>query len=132
MLLVLGAVEFGRLMWTFGSVETASREAARYGSAVGDPDGDGVLKYQDCDAIRDAGQKLSTLALANDAFEVSYDDGDGGFVADCPEGDAGPEVPSGHRIVVTVTTSFDSILPFVNLDRATIQSTDRRSIIIQE
>jgi Flp pilus assembly protein TadG len=131
MLLVLGALEFGRLMWAYGTVETASREAARYGTAVGDSGG-GVPRYADCDEIRNAGRRLSGITLADSDFDVSYDHGPGGGSAgDCPAGStADPDtITSGDRIIVTVTTSFDSfLLPFVDLSRP-ITSTDRRTII---
>jgi Flp pilus assembly protein TadG len=130
MLLVLGAVEFGRMMWTYASVETASREAARYGTAVGPSDG-GVPRYSDCDEIRNAGRLLSGIALDNGDFLVQYDNGPGtSSFQDCPAGsNIDPTtIASGDRILVQVTTSFDSLLPFVDLDR-TITSTDRRTII---
>ena len=54
LLLVFGIVDWSRYMIGQTSIDSVAREAARYGSAVGD-NGSGVLRYVDCDGIRNAG-----------------------------------------------------------------------------
>ena len=49
--LIMGIVEFGRLMITYAGVASASREATRYGASVG-TNASGVEHYRDCDGIR--------------------------------------------------------------------------------
>lgn len=128
MLLLLAIVELARFVSMTSGAETASREAARYGSAVGDTEG-GIPRYADCSRIRQAGQRLSGLSgLRAGDIAVSYDAGPGtATTTSCSGASIDPNtVASGDRIVVTVTTTFDSIVPF--LDGAPISSTDRRTI----
>jgi hypothetical protein len=139
-LFVFGIIEVGRLMGTYSTVVTASREAARYGSAVGDND-DNVPRYRDCAEMRrlatGAGMRSSGL-LAIDPVEnvnisIRYDEGPTSetFVAECaPGADTAPAgVVRGHRVVVTVTRHFEPALPFVNaFGPFQVSSTDRRTI----
>ena len=129
MLLLFGLIEFARLVSVFSGVETASREAARYGSAVG-ISSNGVPRYADCGGIRDAGTRLSGLAgLQGGDIQVTYDAGPGsGTIATCPAGGAiDPQaIASGSRVVVRTTTTFDSFVPFLNDMQVT--STERRTI----
>lgn len=129
LLLLFTIVEFARFVSAYSGVETASRESARYGSAVGDSP-NGIPRYADCDEIRAAGIRLSGLAALGGAdIDVTYDGGPGtGVIATCPGSgsiDAG-EIASGDRVVVTSTTTFDSIVPFI--DDIAIRSTERRTI----
>jgi hypothetical protein len=64
LLLVLGVIEFGRLLAVVSSVTTAAREAARYGSASG-PTGD--INFQDCKGMRDAAMRVGFFAGVRDA-----------------------------------------------------------------
>src|SRR5690242_330805 len=50
LLLILGIFAFGHLFFVYSLVTSASREASRYGAAVGETDS-GALRYQDCDGI---------------------------------------------------------------------------------
>ncbi|MEJ2352363.1 MAG: pilus assembly protein [Anaerolineales bacterium] len=55
MLLMLGIIEFGRLLFTYSAVTTAGREAARYGPAAGGLDRT-INNYQHLLAHRPPGQ----------------------------------------------------------------------------
>ena len=57
LILVLGVVEVGRLLFTFVAVTTSSREGARYGSAVG-VGANGAPYYSDCLGIRESATTL--------------------------------------------------------------------------
>ena len=46
-LMLLGIIEVGRMIFLYSAVTNASREAVRFGSAVGYDD-DGELKYKHC------------------------------------------------------------------------------------
>src|SRR5512138_3072188 len=60
LLLILGIFAFGHLFFSYSSVVSASREAARWGAAVG---GDGTsTRYQDCDAIRQQAVRVGGFA----------------------------------------------------------------------
>ena len=129
MLILFGLIEFARFMSVRSGIETASREAARYGSAVG-ASSNGVPRYADCDGIRAAGTRLSGLAgLGNGDIKVTYDAGPGSSTfATCPSSGAidATGVASGSRVVVTSATTFDSVVPF--LDGIQVKATERRTI----
>src|ERR1043165_3054641 len=52
MLLLVGILEVGRMIYIYAAVNNASREAVRFGSALGYDDS-GNRKFQDCDGIKD-------------------------------------------------------------------------------
>ena len=133
MLLLIGIVEFGRLLATNQAVAAASREATRYGIATGiGPNG--TQRYVDCAGIREAGKRSASIVdLTDGDIEVTYDRGPGtSEIASCPAG--GSVVPativSGDRVRVTVRWTFRTSLPILKsaLDGTTITSTDRRTV----
>jgi len=131
LLLVLGIVEFGRLMTAYSSVSTASRDAARYAASVGDTP-TGIPHYQDCLGIREAAEKVSVFV---DPFIViSYDtDGPGGAapVEYCQLGKTVDpvEVPLGAQISVTVTDVYEPLIPIVQLPTIPIASETARTVL---
>ena len=129
LLLLFGIIEFGRFVAVSTAVETASREAARFASAVGAP----TPQYTDCPAIRSAGQSLAIITDI-DQIDIVYDSGPGTALlpVDC-QGGTLPSVgavASGDRVVVTATKRFDSIVPIIGdfIGTVTITSTDSRTI----
>jgi Flp pilus assembly protein TadG len=140
LMLVFGAIEVGRLMSTYATVVSATREAARYGSAVGENE-DGVARYRDCAGMRGLataqGMRSSGLLVINPVDQVDvvirFDAGPGAetWVAQCPpgNGNASNTVVRGHRVVVTVSRNFEPMLPLVNnFGPFTVSATDRRTI----
>jgi len=131
LLLVLGIVEFGRLMTAYSSVSTASRDAARYAASVGDTP-TGIPHYQDCLGIREAAEKVAVFA---DPFIViTYDtDGPGGAapVEYCQPGKTVDpvEVPLGAQISVTVTDVYEPLIPIVELPTIPIASETARTVL---
>lgn len=131
LLLVFGLIEFGRYVAVSTAVETASREAARYASAVGGT----PPQYTDCDAIRNAGQDLAVITDI-DQIDIDYDSGPPGTVplgVDCDGVDNLPtatDITSGDRVVVTATETFESVVPIIGdiIGTITITSTDSRTI----
>lgn len=132
LMLLLGVADAARYMATMQGVSTASREAARYGTATGVNDS-GHVRYTDCDAIRDRAQASTPFELNDADIVVAYDSGPAtAFSGWCPIGGPYPDpdsITSGDRIVVTVTTTFESTLPFVGqYFNGEISSTDHRTI----
>jgi Flp pilus assembly protein TadG len=136
LLILFGIAEVGRFVAVQEAVNTASREAARYGSVTGlSPTATPpVPRYADCDGIREAARELAIIVNFNDAdIAINYDDGTtGNTIETCPIGmQADPDnIGFGDRIEVTVTTNFSSGIPFIGpfLGNITVTSTDRRSI----
>jgi Flp pilus assembly protein TadG len=129
LLLLLGIIEVGRLAITYVAVTSSSREAARYGAAVGD-EGIGTLaKYEDCDGIRAAAKRVTNafLSLEDSNINIQYDKGPATAVfATCPPNPA--EVQLGDRIVVKVNVTFSPILP-VGIPSFDIVSETKRTIV---
>jgi hypothetical protein len=75
LLLMYGLIEFGHLILVYTAVNSAGREAARYGVAVGDGTG-GIPRYVDCDGIRAAAQNVGRFAGMEDSdISITYDYG---------------------------------------------------------
>lgn len=129
LLLLFGLIEFGRFVAVSTAVETASREAARFASAVGGT----PPQYTDCAAIRDAGQRLSVMADI-DQIDIVFDSGPGTplLVPDCQGGPAPTvtDISAGDRVVVTATETFQSGVPLIGniIGSFTITATDARTI----
>jgi Flp pilus assembly protein TadG len=72
--LLFGIFEFGRLMFTYSAAIAASREAARYGSAIQDIGG-GIPQFEDCQGIRDAAKRIGKYAGIEDGdITIQYSD----------------------------------------------------------
>jgi hypothetical protein len=135
LLLIFGVVDFGRFMAANSAVNTATREAARFASAVGDT-ANGIPHYVDCDEIRAAGTGFDlAIDLEPSHFAVEYDGGPGtallGFT--CPAGGPSPDpsnLSDGDRVIVTVTRDFEFVTPFIDpfFGSVTLESVDRRTL----
>ncbi len=126
LLLILGIIEFGRLMLIYSMVTSASREAVRYGAAAGDIGG-GTLRYEDCAGIREAATRIGGIVGVTDAdIDISYDDGSTVYSASCPPSS---QVSLADRIIVTVRGHFQSVVPLVNIPSIPIVSTTTRTIL---
>ncbi|MFA5872999.1 MAG: TadE family protein [Anaerolineales bacterium] len=127
LLVIYGVLEVGRLIFTFSIVASASREAARYGSATGLNISGGILRYRDCTGIRAAAQNVDFLGVIDDPnITITFDHGPGsGSFSGCPPA----SVATGDRIVVLVTTQFAPLAAIVRLSPMTIRSASARTII---
>ena len=131
LLMVLGIVEFGRMMLMISSVSTASRDAVRYAVSVGDSS-TGIPHYQNCLGIRSA---VENIALFSDpTVVITFDtDGPGGAapVEYCQMGkDTDPiDVLLGARISVTVSDLYDPLVPLVGLPSIPIASETARTVL---
>lgn len=132
LLIVFGIIEFGYMLFVWSSVNTASRNAARYGIAVGEVGGE--LRYYDCDGIIDAGLDPGRYAgiLASE-FTISYDSGPDSsspLYADCAtlaaEG-GDDDIVFGDRINVTVAHEYRPLVSFMGLDVGPFTMTSRTS-----
>jgi len=126
LLLVMGIVEFGRLMFTYASVATASREAARYGASVG-VNPAGIEHYRDCDGIRETAKRLAGIATIEDSdIIIEYDNPATGFhETACPPS----QFELGDRIIVRVTSTFEPIVPLFTLESFPVTSETRRTVL---
>lgn len=126
LMLIMGIVEFGRLMITYSGVASASREAARYGASVG-TNASGAEHFRDCAGIRDEARRVAPLTPLEDSdIVIEYDNPATGFhTAACPP----VQLALGDRIIVTVTFTFEPIVPLINLPPLPLRSTTARTVL---
>jgi hypothetical protein len=132
LLVVYGLLEVGRLLFIYSSTVTAARQAVRYGAVTGVNEG-GILRYQDCAGIRSAARSVAFITNFPDSdINITYDTGPGSSAfASCNGVDYSPVQPqNGDRLLVSVSTSFAPILPFIPLKPMTIESSSSRTILV--
>ena len=129
---LLGIAEGSRFIAEKQAVTTASREAARYGSTIGETAG--IPHYADCAAIRTRATGSTPFELVATDVLITYDTGPASSqIGLCPT--TGPfadpdAIQSGDRIVVTVSKPFTSALPFIGgVFDMEITATDHRTIV---
>jgi hypothetical protein len=131
LLLIFGMLEMGHLIFVYGSVLNASREAARYGAVTGIVNG--APQYQDCNGIANAATRLRFLAnfSASDVI-IRYDTGPGSTsIGPCSSMTSGQwsSVGTGSRIVVTISAPYSLILPLIPIQPFDMVSTSARTIL---
>jgi Flp pilus assembly protein TadG len=126
LMLIMGIVEFGRLMITYAGVASASREAARYGATVG-VNASGVEHFADCAGIRAEAKRVAAIAPITDAdITIQYDNPSTGFFeASCPPS----QFELGDRVIVTVSITFDPIVPLIDMGSIPMTSETRRTVL---
>lgn len=133
LLLLVGILEVGRLIFMATSVTTASREAVRYGSAWGIV-GPG-FQYNNCAGIRQAAKRVAILVDIQDSnIVIKYDHGPGTsfypFFCDAVSGeDPDVVINSGDRIVVTVSASYSPMVLVVPIGPRTLTAESKRTIV---
>jgi len=136
LLVMFGIIEIGRLLVIYSSVGTASREGARYASAVG-VSGNSVLYYMDCAGIRASAQRMGILVGMQDSdILISYDEGPNPdpslnpvvISSTCPPTNDF-DVELGDRVVVEVSAQYQPLMPLVNMPAFPITSRTARSIL---
>jgi len=136
LLIIYGLLEVGRLIFIYSTVVSASREAARYGSATGLNQDGTKMRYNDCAGIQAAAYNVDFLRVIN-IIVIQYDHGpktlppEGpipGYpppFSSCPPG----SIQTGDRIVVQVSATFTPLAAIVPLNPITITSSNARTVI---
>jgi hypothetical protein len=126
LLVLFGIIEFGRFMFTHSAAIAASREAARYGSAIQDIGG-GIPQFEDCQGIREAAKRIGKFAGIEDGdITIQYSNESGVYSTSCPPGQ---EVGLTDSISVTVNTSISPLTPFGNFNSIPVSSSSSRTIL---
>ena len=134
MALLVGILEVGRLIYIYAAVNNASREAARYGSAIG-LDESGYLKYQYCKGISDRAKRSAFFTPLT--ITITYDHGPNtsSFRTCTPNSDGvdtGVAVNSGttlDRVLVEVSANYSPMVSLVPIEPRTITSKSARTIV---
>jgi Flp pilus assembly protein TadG len=126
LMVIFGVLEVGRLILTYSIVVSASREAARYGSATGLNDAGGTVHYCYTDGIKAAAKKVDFINVidVNDVtkFIIAFDTS-----PTCPP--LPDSIVPVNRITITVTTQFTPLAAIVPLNPITLTSSNARTII---
>jgi Flp pilus assembly protein TadG len=135
LLITLGLIEFGRMIFMYAAVTSSAREGARYGAAAG-VGVNGVAQYADCKGIRDAVRRTAFLVTIPDSnISIGYDHGGDVDYTTCnpPLNVANlSQFASKDRIHVQVWAQYTPLIPFLGLDKVGfhINSENRRTIMI--
>lgn len=126
LLLTLGIIDVGRILFSYSATIAAAREGARYGAATRNIGG-GIPQYEDCDGIKAAAKRIGRFAgVDDDSITIRYSNEGGVYASSCPPGQS---VSLGDRIVVTTNTTISSIVPIVNFPPIPVTSTSKRTIL---
>ena len=131
LLISMGIVEFGRLLFIYSALNSASSEAVRYGSAVDDTSGQ--PQFADCTGIQSAATGVGSLVNLT-SVTISYDEGPGAPViaSDCSAltaADIEDIVGGRDRVVVQVQAFYEPIVPLVNIPGFTLSAESVRTIV---
>ncbi len=133
LLIIIGVFEAGRLLFYYVAVNTASRDAARYGATVGT--NGGVPHYYDCATITQIAQSRGFIATINNVT-IGYDHGpqaNGVNPATFGNCAAQHSLADGDRIVVTAEAVFTPIVKEIGgiriFNDITVRSTSYRTIM---
>jgi len=133
LLIMLGTLEFGRLLFAFSEVSNASRNGARFGIATGRTAG--TPQYLDCNGIRDAAREATFLtALPDSSIQIAYDRDNlaGGMSSYATCGQPGLEPKSilqGDRIVVTIERTLSPVVNFLPIPDFNLRSQSARTVL---
>lgn len=131
LVLMFGIIEVGRLLFIKIVVSSTSREAARYGTAIGlSPSG--VPFYRDCAGIRGAAKRVGVLiGLPDNQITVSYLHTDNTQYGACAVGTTmgPPSDKLGDQISVSTWVNYRPILPLHLIPRFNMNATTQRTII---
>lgn len=134
LLLLFGILETGRLVFFSTTVWTAAREGARFATTV--DDAGGTPNYLDCAEIRAAAKAKIVTRIEDADITIAYRDPTGATVADCGLGPAPTAalVPSGSTVEVTVSGTYEAVVPIVAvfLDGVGLDSRQTRTIFVEE
>jgi hypothetical protein len=130
LLVVMGIIEFGRLLFYFAGVTAASREGARYAAATGDLTGS-EMHFEDCQGITDAATRVgSIVGVGESDVVIQYtkfsDDGSFQILPSCPPTEY---MDLGDRISVIVTRNFQPVVPLVTIPPIPISVTTSRTLV---
>jgi len=134
LVILVGLFEVGRLIFIYSAATNASREAARYASAVG-LDDNGLTRFNYCEGIKNVALSSAFLVPASDlTIEIEYDHGPGESpFAECnlwnsSQVDGDIEVSTGDRVLVTVTVQYRPMLKLVPITPRVFEFSSARTI----
>ena len=139
LMLLIGIMEVGRMLFMYASVVNSSRDAVRYASAycMSEDLGDGnFLKYSYCDGIKQTAKESGfMLNLQDSDIQIDYDSGPGTSLLDpdgCDESngeDPDIDVDTGDRVTVTVSADYNPMVSLLPIPARTFTASSSRTIL---
>lgn len=133
MMVLVGILEVGRLMFIYAAVNNASREAARYASAIGldtNPDtGITSAKYKFCEMITKMAERSAFFTPLT--VNVTYDHGPGTSEFDTCTGSVDNAVSINYgtdRVKVEVIANYNPMINLLPISPRTFTSVSARTI----
>jgi hypothetical protein len=126
--LLMAIMDFSRIMLVYAQMSNSAREAARFGSVIGnDPDDP---RYFHCEDIRAVAEEALLFSMEFDEFRIEYDAGNDPVLFTC---ESAGDLQDGYRIRVTFSTSIDFLTPgmssvFLFPDGLSMQFSSARTI----
>ena len=140
LMVVFGVIEVGFLLFSYSSVNSAAREGARYGIAIGNVTGG--QRYYDCSGIVNAALRIGKFAgMSSEDISIYYDngpdEGDGSYVqkyascSDLASNNGKDSIRFGDRIVVTASHDYHPLVSYMglNINPFTMTSVSSRTIV---
>jgi hypothetical protein len=147
LVLTLGIMEGGRLLFMYTSISAAGREAARYAAGVGQ-NVSGTNLYNDCDGIRAAAARIGFIAGLNAGnVKIYHDSGPSSTPSypapgaqSCPAVNAtqyctGPTDAQtfklGDRVAVSVDVPYSPLVPLLPIPNFDLKSCNAHTVLLQ-
>jgi|SRR5450759_109304 len=136
LLMILGIIEGGRLIFIYSSLAAAGREAARYGAGIGLSSG--TILYNDCPGIKDAAKRIGGFAGVTDSdINIFHDTGPDpvtGLVP-LPTEYCNPSpfpvaFGKGDRIIIKINLSYTTMEPLIPIPPLTLHTENAHTVLI--
>lgn len=116
LMIVMGIIDFGRMLYLYSQLSNGLREGARYGSLTG-PD-DTNPQYTNCAGIRQSVKDTLAIPLPDSelSITIAYDDGKTAYAFNC-NGNTRPNpslLSRGDRVLVSGTVKFAFLTPIIS------------------
>ncbi len=120
LLLLMGVIDFGWMIFNYTQLYNGLREGLRYGSVASfDPN---KPQYYNCDGIRQSIKATAPMVgVQSNNITVAYDTGDNTVtVGTCPSGTNGfvkaldRDLQNGDRVVVTIDMNVKFLTPLIS------------------
>ena len=130
MMILVGILEVGRMIFIYAAVNNASREAARYGSAWGLRDDGATEKFNDCTGIKEMAKRSAFFVDLD--ITIAHDKGPGTTPAVYCSGSIDSDdisVSSKDRITITVSAPYKPMVNLIPIPERDFESTSSRTVL---
>lgn len=135
MVILVGILEVGRMVFIYAAVNNASREAVRYASAVGLNDGGTLVKYNDCTGIRTMARRSAfftplTITIYRDkGLTNSNPPVPINQLVYCSGASDTVSLESRDRVTVEVSATYRPMVNLIPINQRNIVSRSSRTIL---